>query len=78
MSGPTPGTTQSLIQWVPGAISLRVKRPGREAAHLPPTNAEVKSGGAIPPLPYMSSWYNASLNKHRDNFAFTAYRQAQK
>jgi hypothetical protein len=28
-----------------------VKRPGREADHLPPSSAEVKNGGAIPPLP---------------------------
>jgi hypothetical protein len=34
--------TQPPIQWVPGALSLRVKRPGREADHSPPTTAEVK------------------------------------
>jgi hypothetical protein len=27
-----------------------VKRPGREADHSPPSNAEVKNGGAVPPL----------------------------
>jgi hypothetical protein len=27
---------------VPGALSLRVKRPGREADHSPPPSAEVK------------------------------------
>jgi hypothetical protein len=35
-------TTQPPIQWVPGAISLGVKRPGREADHSPPSSAEVK------------------------------------
>jgi hypothetical protein len=35
-------TTQPPIQWVPGALSLGVKRPGREADHSPPSNAEVK------------------------------------
>jgi hypothetical protein len=30
------------IQWVPGALSLGVKRPGREADHSPPSSAEVK------------------------------------
>jgi hypothetical protein len=35
------GPTQPPIQWVPGALSLGVKRPGREADHSPP-NAEVK------------------------------------
>jgi hypothetical protein len=29
-------------QWVPGALSPRVKRPGREADHSPPASAEVK------------------------------------
>jgi hypothetical protein len=36
--------TQPLIQWVPGAPSPEVKRPGREADHSPPYNAEVKNG----------------------------------
>jgi hypothetical protein len=34
--------TQPPIQWVPGVLSLGVKRPGREADHSPPTSAEVK------------------------------------
>jgi hypothetical protein len=34
--------TQPPIQWVPGALSLRVKRPGRESDHSPPSSAEVK------------------------------------
>jgi hypothetical protein len=37
------GPTQPAIQWVPGALSLGVKRPGREADHLPPSHAEVKA-----------------------------------
>jgi hypothetical protein len=36
------GPTQPPIQWVPGALSLGVKRPGREADHSPPSSAEVK------------------------------------
>jgi hypothetical protein len=36
------GPTQPLIQWVPGALSLRVKRPGREADHSTPSSTEVK------------------------------------
>jgi hypothetical protein len=36
------GPTQPPIQWVPGALSLEVKRPGREADHSPPSSAEVK------------------------------------
>jgi hypothetical protein len=38
----TLGSTQPPIQWVLGAISPGVKRTGREADHLTPTNAEVK------------------------------------
>jgi hypothetical protein len=36
-SRPALGSTQPPIQWVP-----EVKRPGREADHSPPANAEVK------------------------------------
>jgi hypothetical protein len=36
--GPTPLP----IQWVPGALTLRLKRPGREDDQSPPSNAEVK------------------------------------
>jgi hypothetical protein len=34
--------TQPPIQWVPGALSLGVKRPGGEADHSPPSNVGVK------------------------------------
>jgi hypothetical protein len=37
----TLGPTQP-IQWVPGTLSLGLKRPGREADHSPPSSAEVK------------------------------------
>jgi hypothetical protein len=36
------GPTQPPIQWIPGALSLEVKRPGREADHSPPSSDEVK------------------------------------
>jgi hypothetical protein len=45
-----PGPTQPPIQWVPGALAPGIKRPGREA----PSSAQVKNGGAIPPLPCTS------------------------
>jgi hypothetical protein len=38
-----------------GAISSGVKRSGLEADHLPPSSAEVKNDGAVPPLSHMSS-----------------------
>jgi hypothetical protein len=34
--------TQPPIQWVPGALSLGVKWPGREADHSPLSSAKVK------------------------------------
>jgi hypothetical protein len=40
------GPTQPAFQWVP-----RIKRPGREADHSPPSSSGFKKGGAIPPLP---------------------------
>jgi hypothetical protein len=36
------GSTLPPNKWVPGGSSLEVKRPGREADHLPPTSAQVK------------------------------------
>jgi hypothetical protein len=36
------GPTQPPVQWVPRAIFLGVKRPGREADHSPPSSTEVK------------------------------------
>jgi hypothetical protein len=36
-----------------------LKRQKREADHSPPSGAEIKKGGAIPPLPNMSSWNSA-------------------
>jgi hypothetical protein len=63
--------TQPPIQWVPGALSLAVKRPGREADHSPPSSAEIKEWVELylhPPN--MPSWCGAQF-KHRDNFTFT-------
>jgi hypothetical protein len=51
------GSTQPPIQWVPGVISPRVGRTGREADHSP--SAEIKNGGAISPLPHSPSWRGA-------------------
>jgi hypothetical protein len=45
------------IRWVPGALSLGVKRPGREADHSPPTRAEIKKTWvytSTPPYVFMA------------------------
>jgi hypothetical protein len=48
-SRPALGPTQ--IQWIPGALSLGVKRPRREADHLPPSSAEVKNARSYTSTP---------------------------
>jgi hypothetical protein len=46
------GPIQPSIQWVQGAFSLGVKRPGREADHSPPlSSAEVKSAWSYTSTP---------------------------
>jgi hypothetical protein len=40
---PALGPTQPPTQWVPGALSLGVKRPRRETDHSHPSCAEVKN-----------------------------------
>jgi hypothetical protein len=64
------GPTQPPIQWVPGALSLGVKRPGRRADHSPPSIAEVKNACSYTSTPQyvFMAW---CLVKHRDNFTFT-------
>jgi hypothetical protein len=57
---------------IPWALSLGIKRPGREADHSPPCSAEVRMRGAIFPLPqyvYMA-W---CLLKHRGNFMLSHF-----
>jgi hypothetical protein len=45
------GPTQPPIQWVPGALSLAVKQPEREADHLSPSSAEVKNAWSYTSTP---------------------------
>jgi hypothetical protein len=47
------------LQWVPWALSLGVKWPGRKALHTRPSSAKVKNGEATPPLLRTSSWPGA-------------------
>jgi hypothetical protein len=39
-------------------VLSRLKRPGRQAKHSPPSSAEVKNG-VLPPLLHTSSWHTA-------------------
>jgi hypothetical protein len=53
------GSTQPPIQRLPGAFSLGVKQPGREADHSPPSSAEIKNEWSYTSTPNTSSWYGA-------------------
>jgi hypothetical protein len=55
-SRPALGSTQLPIQWVPGAPSPEVKRPGHEADHSPPASTEVKKMYIYIPFPHTPSW----------------------
>jgi hypothetical protein len=66
------GPTQPPIQWVPGALSLGVKRPGREADHSLPSSAEIKEWVEL----YLHSpntppWRGAQLKSTGTTLPFT-------
>jgi hypothetical protein len=68
-SRPALEPTQPPIQWVPGALSQGLRRPGHEADHSPPLNAEVKNAWSYTStLPYV--FMARCLVKHRDEFIF--------
>jgi hypothetical protein len=67
-SRPDLGSTQPPIQWVPKALFLKVKRPGCEVDHSPPSSTEVKNAGALPPL--FLRLHDKCLIKYKDSFTF--------
>jgi hypothetical protein len=75
VSRPALGPAQPPIQWVPGAPSLGVKWPGREADHSPPSKAEVKNVRIYTSTPTIRL-HGAVLSyiNHSDNFTFYLYR----
>jgi hypothetical protein len=63
-SRPAMGSTPSPIQWVPGALSPSIKRPGHEADHSPPTSGKVKKTWVYsftPPYTFMANFTFTSL-----------------
>jgi hypothetical protein len=67
MFRPALGPTQPPVRWVPGVLSLEVKRPEREADHSAPSSAEVKNAWSYTSIPQYAfmAW---CLVKHGDNF----------
>jgi hypothetical protein len=59
-SRPALGLTQPPTQQVPGALSLEVRRWGREADHSPPSSAEVKNACSYTSTPQHAfmAWCN--------------------
>jgi hypothetical protein len=53
-----------------GGFFLGAKQQGCEPDHSFPCSAEVRNGGATPPLPHTSLWHGVLSVKHRDNFTF--------
>jgi hypothetical protein len=66
LSRPALEPTYPPVQWIKGALFLRVKRPGREADHSPPSSAEVKNAWSCTPLPQYA--FMAWCSEHRENF----------
>jgi hypothetical protein len=64
------GPTQPSVQWIM-RISLGLMWKGRETDNSPPSNAQIKNGGTILPVPSMSVWHSTQLIKPRDNFTFS-------
>jgi hypothetical protein len=60
------GNKTGYIEWVQGAVSLGVKRPGREADHPPLSSIAVKNAWSYTSTPryVFMAW---CLVKHRDN-----------
>jgi hypothetical protein len=70
-SRPALGPTQPPIQCAQGALSLGIKRPGREADQSPPSSAKVNNAWSYNSTSQYSFMAWCSVKKmHKDNFTF--------
>jgi hypothetical protein len=53
---PTLGLTQPPIEWKRGIFPREVERQNLQADHSTLSSAEIRNGGAVPPLFCTSSW----------------------
>jgi hypothetical protein len=67
-------STHPPTQWIPNALSPRVKRSGRESDHSPPSSADLKNSGAVPLLNHTSLCRPTWSLTHRDIFIFCFYQ----
>jgi hypothetical protein len=71
-SRPVLGLTQSTIQWVPGALSMGVKRQGREADHsLLVRRSRIR--GSIHPFPSTCPWRTTYSVKNKGTLCLSQY-----
>jgi hypothetical protein len=75
VSRPDLGHTQSPIQWVPEALSLGMKQPGREADHSPPSSAEDKNAWSYTPLLQYAfmAWCSVKAQDSEQNWQFLEF-----
>jgi hypothetical protein len=55
--------------WVPGTLTLGVKRPGSEADHSPPSSAEVKNAWSYTTIPPVRLHGRLFFDKLSNNFS---------
>jgi hypothetical protein len=75
-SKPALGPTQPPIQWVPGVLFIGTKRPGREADHSPPSNADVKNAWSYTSTPPIH--FHGVLLKAQGNCTLVLERQRER
>jgi hypothetical protein len=64
------GPTQTPIQWVPGALSLRAKRPVREAIHSPPLMPSLKNAWSYNSIPQYAFMVWCSVKAQRQLYLY--------